>query len=199
MNNEGYALTNRHVIQNCVVIILRVNGERQEAAIAAVDEANDLALLKVTKANSDSGFFRNSRRVFLGEPVAVSGYLLSGLLAEGLNFTTGTVSATIGVGNDARLLQITAPVQPGNSGGPLLDKSGNVMGVVVAKLDAVKVFKATGDIPQNVNFAVKGVVARGFLDIHGIDYKTADSTNAVDTTIIASKARQFTVPVECWK
>jgi serine protease Do len=73
------------------------------------------------------------------------------------------------------------------------------MGVVVSKLNAAAVFRMTGDIPQNVNFALKGVIARGFLDIHGIEYGTAESLATKGAVIVAAKARQFTVPVECWK
>jgi S1-C subfamily serine protease len=70
---------------------------------------------------------------------------------------------------DSRLLQISAPVQPGNSGGPLLDASANVIGVVVSKLDALRVAKATGDIPQNVNFALNANVLRAFLDANDVE------------------------------
>ena len=90
-------------------------------------------------------------------------------------------------------------MQPGNSGGPLLDKSATIIGIVVAKLDALKFAKITGDIPQNVNFAIKGVIARGFLDIYGIEYQTIRPSEVLDTTKIAAAARKFTVPVECWK
>ncbi len=96
------------------------------------------------------------------------GFPLPGLLASEANVTTGTVSALAGIGNDTRFLQMTAPVQPGNSGGPLLDLEGRVVGVVVSKLDALKVASATGDIPQNVNFAIKAGVVRSFLDASGV-------------------------------
>ena len=77
------------------------------------------------------------------------------MLGSQLKVSTGIVSATVGLLDDISQLQISAPIQPGNSGGPLLDEYGNVAGVVVAKLRALAVAKATGDIPQNVNFAVK--------------------------------------------
>src|ERR1039458_2293039 len=69
--------------------------------------------------------------------------------------TPGAISALAGIHNDIRFLQVTSPVQPGNSGGPLLDDSGNVIGVISSKLDALKIAGITGDIPQNVNFAIK--------------------------------------------
>ena len=78
--------------------------------------------------------------------------------------TTGNVSSLIGPGDDTRALQFTAPTQAGNSGGPLLDGDGAVVGVVSLKLNVIRVHEMTGDIPQNVNFAIKPALAREFLE-----------------------------------
>jgi hypothetical protein len=88
---------------------------------------------------------------------------LAGLLSSGPMRTTGAVSALAGFADNQRQLQISAPVQPGNSGGPLLDMRGQVIGVVVSKLNAGQIARQTGDIPQNVNFAVKHTEALAFL------------------------------------
>jgi serine protease Do len=85
------------------------------------------------------------------------------LLATSGNFTLGNVTAVAGLGDDTRILQISAPVQPGNSGGPLLDYSGNVVGVIEGKLNAITVFTLTNDLAQNVNFAIKANVVTNFL------------------------------------
>jgi S1-C subfamily serine protease len=95
----------------------------------------------------------------LGEEIVVYGFPLAGLLASSGNVTTGNITALAGLGDDIRFLQISAPVQPGNSGGPVLDRNGNIVGIVVSKLDAIKTAIATQDIPQNVNFAIKLRVA----------------------------------------
>lgn len=95
------------------------------------------------------------------------------------------------------MFQISAPVQPGNSGGPVLDTSGAVIGVVVSKLNAMAVEKAIADIPQNVNFAIKGAVAVGFLDSNGVDYLTDADNQTVPVEEIAKRAMRFTVLVEC--
>lgn len=113
--------------------------------------------------------------------------------------TTGTLSSMSGMGGDTRLVQITAPVQPGNSGGPMLDSAGNLMGVVVSKLNAIKAAKITGDIAQNVNFGINVNVLRSFLDANSVYYDTTTTDKAVPTTVIAEKAKGFTVLVECWK
>ena len=113
--------------------------------------------------------------------------------------TTGNVSALAGIQNDSRFIQISAPVQPGNSGGPLLDSSGNVAGVVVSKLDAMKFARLTGDIPQNVNFAVLLFTLKAFLEANAVDYQTAPSAKPLSTADVAEIGKRFTVLVECYK
>jgi S1-C subfamily serine protease len=116
-----------------------------------------------------------------------------------LNVAAGEISATSGLRGDAKHLQISAPVQPGNSGGPLLDQSGNVIGIVVSKLNAMKLAEKIGDIPQNVNFAIKGAVAKYLLDINNVDYQTSSATGRIGTAEVAAQARKYTVVLECWK
>lgn len=122
---------------------------------------------------------------------------MSGLLS-GFNITTGNVSSLAGLRGDTHFLQITAPIQAGNSGGPLLDASSNVIGIVVSKLNALKVANATGDVPQNVNFAINANVLASFLDANGVDYKTATRGPVLSTHEIARRAQAFTVLIECW-
>jgi hypothetical protein len=98
---------------------------------------------------------------------------------------------------DSRYLQISAPVQPGNSGGPLLDASGHLVGIVTGKLNAAAVQRVTGDIPQNVNFALKAEVARTFLDSKSIGYQTAPSQQQLSPADVGEIARPFTVQIEC--
>jgi S1-C subfamily serine protease len=179
-------------------VTVSIDGADKPVTVESMDETNDLALLKAPASKSAPASFRQSRRAKLGEQVVVAGYPLSGLLSESLNVTTGTISALAGLGDNPRVIQITAPVQAGNSGGPLLDKSGHVIGVVVSKLNAARAFNATGDLPQNINFAIKGSLVRGFLDIHGVDYRTG-TNDAVGSEAVAAMAQNFVVSVGCWK
>ena len=199
VSKEGHFVTNLHVIDGCGKVTVMASGTQFDADVLSVDEANDLALLKAGGGQRKSAQLRTARRAALGERVTVAGFPLSGLLADDLNVTSGEISALAGLGNNPRVIQITAPVQPGNSGGPLLDKSGQVIGVVVSKLNATKVYKLTGDLPQNINFAVKGALLRGFLDIHGVNYRTGDAKAALSGEDVAAKARQFVVSVGYWK
>ena len=128
-----------------------------------------------------------------------AGFPLRGILASTLNVTTGNISALAGIGDDATEYQITAPVQPGNSGGPLFDESGNVVGVVVGKLNALNLAKWTGDIPQNVNFAIKSSIVQSFLEANGIQYSVAPSQMKLGPAETSQRASKFTIVVECWK
>jgi S1-C subfamily serine protease len=195
ISTEGHLITNHHVVDGCRQV--KINGKR--VRVVASDKSDDLALLKTDLSSDNFTRFSMGRSVRLGEDVIVAGFPLRGLLGSGLNVTKGTVSALKRIGNDRRLTQITAPVQPGNSGGPVLDGSGNMVGVVVSKLDAIKTAKRIGTLPENVNFVIKGATARIFLDSENIPYKTARLGRPKSTSDIAAEARKYTVLVECWK
>ncbi|GAC1337659.1 MAG: hypothetical protein NVSMB18_02920 [Acetobacteraceae bacterium] len=177
---EGRALTNRHVIAECGRVVARnAAGSRLPVRVRAVDAERDLALLDVPATSGPPLTFRETPPVRRGENVITYGFPLSGLLSSGPSLTTGNISALAGIRDNPGNFQISAAVQPGNSGGPLFDSRANVIGVVVSKLNAARVAQLTGgDIPQNVNFAVKGTEALAFLRQNGVAVRTAPSTGA---------------------
>ncbi len=128
----------------------------------------------------------------------VAGFPLAGLLGNDIVVTTGIVNSLAGIGNDPGQIQVSAPVQPGNSGGPLLDKSGNLGGLVVSKLIALRTAAGGigGDIAQNVNFAIKPEVVRLFLDVNGLTMRAADPGVRLETEDLAVRARDVTVVIE---
>jgi S1-C subfamily serine protease len=200
VTGDGLVLTNKHVIRGCTSIKVRADGaEPVAASIRALDGDDDLALLKAPLPGATIAAFREDPPVRPGDDVVAVGYPLSGLLADQVNVSTGTVNALAGLYNDLHLLQMSAPVQPGSSGGPLFDVSGNVVGVVVTKLNAKIVAEETGDIPQNVNFAIKAAVAREFLEKSGVQYRTARSVAPRSHADVGDVGRKVTVLVECWK
>ena len=192
---SGHLLTNRHVVGGCTE--LRVGGH--ETKIVAEDPNNDLALLQLEQSVTTLASFREGRGARIGEKVVVAGFPLRGLLGSGLNVTFGNVSSLTGIGNDSRMFQISAPVNPGNSGGPLIDDSGHIVGIVTSKLNALRIAKETGDIPQGANFAIKSSIIRIFLDLNNVDYETARSRSPRSSTIIADEAKKYTFLIECWK
>ena len=193
---EGHVVTNNHVVEGCREV--RVANSSKVTRLAT-DTLVDLALLKIKTNQSNRATLRGGRGVRVGEDIIVAGYPLQGLLASDVSVTKGILSSLAGPGDDRRIIQITAPVQMGNSGGPVLDNSGNVVGVVVGRLDALKMAILTGALPQNVNFAISEGTVRAFLDAHDVPYKTAPSKTPMSGADIAAKAKTFTVLVECWK
>jgi S1-C subfamily serine protease len=200
VSKNAHIVTNNHVVTDCVGDIHgNLAGQAPvKLRVVSTDEENDLALLQGTKKfkEKDIATIRGSA-VNSGDQVVAIGYPLHGLLTSDLTVTTGIISSLAGVHNDTRFLQISAPVQPGNSGGPLHDNSGNIVGVVTAGLDALRMAKATGDIPQNVNFAIKTGALRDFLDNSAVPYQTTEPGSDMKTADIASAARTYTMLISC--
>lgn len=162
---DGYGLTNAHVVEGCKTIASPRWGA---VTVLAVDKVADLALFRTERAGADFVALR-PRAPKLGEPLTAAGFPLLGLLGDGVKITTGVVSALSGIQGDRSKIQISAPIQPGNSGGPIIDADGQLIGVAVSRLRDAEVAKATGGmIPQNVNFAVPVTIAQSFLQENGV-------------------------------
>jgi S1-C subfamily serine protease len=193
----GRILTNLHVVRGCSGVLARnADGRAARTRTLRGDPGRDLALLEAPTDFGPPLVFRDSPPVLRGESVVTYGFPLTSLLSTGPTLTTGTVSALTGLRDTPLHYTISAPVQPGNSGGPLLDARGHVIGVVVAKLNAAEVARATGgDIPQNVNFAIKGGEALAFLAEAGVTPMRAASRGAdlhpSDIGAIANPATAF--------
>jgi S1-C subfamily serine protease/uncharacterized protein len=190
-------LTNYHVVKGCASVRLRKAELRRDGLVIANDERNDLAVVRAQISSVPLLHFRDGKPIRPADPVVVLGFPYAGLLATAPQVTTGAVSALAGVRDDTRYLQLTAPVQPGNSGGPLLDLSGNVVGIVSARINALAVAEATGTLPENINFAIKSGIVRGFLEANGIDYETAQSAGKLDPADVGEGAAKSVVMLEC--
>jgi S1-C subfamily serine protease len=195
---SGHVVTNQHVVDGCVGDIQgNLTGEAPlKLRLVSADETNDLALLQAPGSFKDVATIK-ATAVRSGESVVAIGYPFHGLLTSDFTVTTGIISSLSGVLNDTRFLQISAAVQPGNSGGPLLASSGEVVGVVAAKLNALKFVKATGNLPENINFAIKTGALRDFLDNSVVPYQTSDVKIDLKTADIARNARAFTLLISC--
>ena len=190
-------VTNAHVVDNCRELRVVADKRQAPARIIAMDRDADLAVLDTTLAVGGTLALRAGPELRLGENVIVFGFPLASSLSHEGNLTTGNVSALAGLRDDPNYIQITAPVQPGNSGGPVLDQGGTVIGVVTAKLDALSVAKFTGDIPQNVNFAVKLESLKRFLDAHQVRYDTVLSGPSLPPADVAQAAKAASVRIQC--
>jgi serine protease Do len=189
---QGHLVTNRHVVTGCA----RLSVDGQSAEVVAEDAVFDLALLRVEALSGakPAEFAADAAR--LNSDVTVAGFPLPELLG-GLNVTRGSVTSLKGMGGDGINMQISAPVQPGNSGGPVLNAAGQVVGVVVSKLDVAYALKTFDDIPQNVNFAIRGEIAKLFLSQNGIDPLIAVADDGLPPETLAEVAQAFTRLVTC--
>lgn len=194
---EGQVMTNEHVINGCNRVILRTpTGHWMEARPPArSDAALDLALLNVPGLVGPTLAFRAGPDVRRGEGVVAYGFPLAGLLSSDPKLTQGVVNGLRGIGDNPNQYQISAEVQPGNSGGPLVDMQGRVVGVVVSKLNAQRVAQRTGDIAQNVNFAVQGQAALAFARRAGVQPRVAEGAgrdlSAADVGEITHRSTLF--------
>jgi TPR repeat protein len=163
ITDDGYLISNYHVVKDATKVRLLTSAGLIDAKVVQVDAANDLALLK-----ADGRFaclpIAASRTGLLGGTVATVGFPDIGLQGFAPKLAKGEIASLSGAGDDPRYFQISVPVQPGNSGGALVDERGNVIGIVSAKLDAGAALAASGALPENVNYAVKSSLLLSFLE-----------------------------------
>ena len=160
---NGYLLTNFHVVKQATKISVRTSKGTVPAKLVRADKTNDLALLKV-----DGHFqalpLKSSQQVTLGNPVFTIGFPNTQVQGIQQKYTRGRINSLGGIQDDPRQFQISVPIQPGNSGGPLVDLQGNVVGIIVGRLRDIRVLEQSGSLPQNVNYAVKSSFALAFLE-----------------------------------
>lgn len=200
VNAAGHAITNHHVVEGCTEV--RAEGRDGVVKVVTSDVINDLAQLQIPGAVfAQATIASDPAKVRQGEDIVVFGFPLNAVLSSGGNLTPGVVSALTGLGNNTNQIQITAPIQPGSSGSPVISKKGEVVGVVAMKLSDSKMAKATGQVGQNVNFAVSGQTLKTFLDTHKVEYRSGGmfSFGSKSTADLADDARKWTLVVECWK
>ena len=213
----GHIITNEHVVRKCGLVTVGNNTNNQvSASVLEKDKRNDLALLRISSTKMASvetkslisklglklvplaseGLFK-SEDVELGEDVLVAGFPHGDFYSDGIKVTKGIVSANKGMGDDSGQFQMDAAVQSGNSGGPVYDENGNIVGVVIAQLDKRKVEKTIGSLPENVNFGIKASTVRQFLTSAGLPTKWSNRTERKSTKELAQIAKNQTVMVVC--
>lgn len=182
----GHVVTVAHVVSGCGFVDSPTLGR---AEVVAVDSASDLALLRFSLHTSGAITVRTGS-LRLGETVVAAGFPLQTVLQNGLNVTVGNLSALSGMQGDRRQIQFSAPTTFGNSGGPLIDSSGRLIGLVDAGMQA--------RLGQNINFAVAGPTIQSFLDENGVAYRLGKDA-PVTPAEIAAQARRHTVLLLCHK
>ena len=186
-------VTNHHVVGGCTkdIQVRYPDGRPYTATVSGQDPNNDLVLLQTDMDNVSTAAFEPEPRV--GDQVAAYGFPYSGVLSSSGNCAFGYITSLSGMKDDTRFLQISTPVQPGNSGGALVDMSGSVVGVVVAQLNAV-----ARSVPQNVNFAIQPSFVMNFLSVKGTPPKYSPSTGTRNPAReVCDIAKKFTIQVYC--
>lgn len=187
-------VTNFHVIKGHSTHSLKLpDGAVLKASVIATDESKDVALLRI--ADGDHRFQPiplDTAEQQVGLDVFTVGYPHADVMGDEAKLTNGIINSTTGYRNDPRTFQISVPLQAGNSGGPLMNLRGGAVGIVTSKLSAVRLFEATGDLPQNVNYAVKSRYVKALLDQHNLtDYQDQTARpEAALATVAASVKRQ---------
>ena len=189
---------------------------QSRATLVSTDRRNDLALLKIGSLEMASAETKTliqklgikvvplvahgrlrPEDVELGESVMVAGFPFGDLYSNTIKVTLGIVSAVRGIADDSGQFQMDAAAQRGNSGGPVYDENGNIIGVVVAQLNKLKVAKATGSLPENVNFGIKASTVRQFLTSSGLPSKWSTRSEKMSTKELAKVAQRQTLMVMC--
>jgi S1-C subfamily serine protease len=209
----GHVITNSHVVNGCKSISIRLeNSSDISVTVANLDKRNDIALLMVEKKQEapddetklgvsvvSKGQLSPIRTsdVRLGEAVMVAGYPYGKFVSSGLKVTSGIVSGTKGLGDNSGQFQLDAAIQPGNSGGPIFDRLGNIVGIVVSQLNKLKMAQASGSLPENTNFGIKAGAIRTFLEANGVPARRSNLTGYQSTEALAQIAEKQSVMVQC--
>lgn len=163
-----HILTNAHVVEGARTVTVQSGGRPLDATAVFVDTRNDLALLRVETALAATAQFRSLIGLHLGEDIVALGFPLQGLLGTGPQASAGNIAALCGIGNDSTVFQFTAPIASGNSGGPILDMAGHLVGLVSSSLNLDRI-RQSGANAENINFGIKGAIILSFLDSFGIE------------------------------
>lgn len=196
VSSKGHILTNYHVIEGCSSVTVSHEGKNISTEILFYDGFNDLALLK---SNIPSSKFLpiESKNPQLMQEVFVAGFPFGDAISSSLKITKGIISSLTGIGNNYSNIQIDAAMQPGNSGGPIFNEKGNVLGVAVAKLDFEKVLENFGTIPEDTNFGIKANIITNFLESNNVRGLPKPNETKISMSQLGGKITQATYPISC--
>jgi S1-C subfamily serine protease len=170
VTRDGYLLTNFHVVHDAAKVKVRYKNHDYAADVVEVDRDYDLAVLKISGADVSPLAISRKDSAELGDSVFTIGFPNIEMQGMEPKYTDGKISSLAGMQDDPHEYQISVPVQPGNSGGPLCDANGDVVGIVVARLNDLAALRESGAVPQNVNYAVKSKLALRLLHrVNGLD------------------------------
>lgn len=172
ITDDGYLITNDHVIRGVHKVRIKTKDQFFDAKVVKTDKQADLALLKVEGNSFTALSLASTKGPELGADVFTIGFPNIDVQGFEPKYTDGKISSLAGIRDDPTTFQVSVPIQPGNSGGPLLSRYGSVDGVMEARLNDAAIFARSGTMPENVNYAIKVSSLREFLKpIHELDGK----------------------------
>ena len=171
INKNGNALTNNHVVEICKQLIAEVDGQEILFRVIGTDKQNDIAILK-SNIKTKNFLKINKNGAKLGESIIAVGYPLSGIVGDSVKITKGIVSSLSGIDNNTGQIQIDAALQPGNSGGPVLNEKGELVGVASGGLNKLSMAREAKYIPENVNFAIAAPIVINILKNKKINFSS---------------------------
>jgi len=195
ISGDGYIISNFHVIDGCDKIQVKSQGKIFNASIVISDKKNDLSLIE-SKIKTNSFYTISSNEPQLSDDIFVAGFPFGENLGSSVKVTKGIISSLSGLDNDFTKIQIDAAIQPGNSGGPIINEFGHVVGIAVSKLDFKKILKVYGTIPENTNFGIKSSLLRGLLRSKSIKFKT-DRYDTITKSNLTKIISEGTVYISC--
>ena len=193
---DGYVITNNHVIEGCQEVMVHTKNKDVTMRVITYDPQNDLALLKGDFRPSQV-FALSSNYPELLQDVYVAGYPFGKAISASVKVTKGIISSLTGIGNNSSNIQIDAALQSGNSGGPIIDELGNVVGVAVSKLDAKYMFDNFGSIPENTNFGIKSSTVRNILASNDVD-NPSPNQNTISKSLLGKMISNGTYYISFW-
>jgi S1-C subfamily serine protease len=196
VSEEGHLITNHHVIDGCGDVKVHLKGQTFLSTKIANDIKNDLAILKISQKPGHV-FPLSTNSPFPLQDIIVAGFPFGERVSSSLKFTQGIVSSVSGIGNDYSQIQIDAALQPGNSGGPILDEFGNVVAVAVAKLSLEKILEDFGVVPENTNFGVKASAVKNLMEGNQLSLKSPN-VEVLSKQNLSQAATAGTVFLSCW-
>ena len=167
-SGSGEVVTSHHVIAGASKIaVFFLDGTSYEAKTSKLSASTDIAILELQELKKGGLSFAETGSIKVGEEVFTIGFPTVDLLGNEPKFTDGSISSLSGIKGEASYLQISVPIQPGNSGGPLVRDNGEVLGMIAATAAVCSFYSQTGSLPQNVNWAVKSEYIKLLLEKPG--------------------------------